>query len=104
MDSAQLRKLVKDGLQDAFGQRLRGVILYGSEVRGDAQPDSDIDFLVLLEDSTNHWQDTLTCINALYDLVLEIGRPIHAKPVDADLYELQQSPLHQMVRREGIPA
>lgn len=104
MDSAQLRKLVKDGLQDAFGKRLRGVILYGSEVRGEAQPDSDIDFLVLLEGPTDHWEDSLTCINALYDLVLEIERPIHAKPVDVALYELQQSPLHQMVRREGITA
>jgi predicted nucleotidyltransferase len=49
MERSELLRRVKIALQAAFGKRLRGVLLYGSEVRGTAEPDSDIDFLVLLE-------------------------------------------------------
>ena len=39
---------IKSCLQAVYGDRLRGVVLYGSEARGEATPDSDVDILVLL--------------------------------------------------------
>ncbi len=33
-----------------YGERLAGVVLFGSQARGDARADSDIDVLVLLSD------------------------------------------------------
>lgn len=62
-------------------------MLYGSEVRGDAGPDSDIDVLVLLESPVDYGKDLRTSIDALYDLVLALERPIDAKPVDAAAYD-----------------
>ncbi|MCK4627054.1 MAG: nucleotidyltransferase domain-containing protein [Phycisphaerae bacterium] len=102
METDKLLKRVKSLLQDAFGERLRGVILYGSEARGEAEPDSDIDFLVLLEGPVNHWNDSRTCIHSLYDLVLKLDRPIHAKPVDIRDYEAQEYPLYQNAKHEGV--
>jgi predicted nucleotidyltransferase len=102
MERSELLTRVKAALQEAFGDRLRGVILYGSEARGTAEPDSDIDFLVLLEGAADYWGDVRTCIHALYPLVLESGRPIHAKPVDIREYEAQVWPLYQSVKEEGI--
>jgi uncharacterized protein len=32
-----------------LGEKLEAVILYGSQARGDARPDSDIDILVVLK-------------------------------------------------------
>ena len=104
MNRKELLGRVKSALADAFGERLKGVILYGSEARGNADPDSDIDLLVLLESQTNYWDDVRKCVHTLYPLVLEIGRPIHAKPVAVDEYEQQLWPLYQAVKEEGIPA
>lgn len=39
-------------LQDAFGERLHFVGIQGSRARGEAQPDSDIDSVVLIENLT----------------------------------------------------
>jgi len=104
MNRTELLRRIKADLQDAFGERLKGVILYGSEARGNADPDSDIDLLVLLESQTNYWDDVRKCVHTLYPLVLETGRPIHAKPVAVDEYEQQLWPLYQAVKEEGIPA
>lgn len=95
-------KQIKSMLEAAFADRLRGVVLYGSEVRGEADPDSDIDLLVLLTGPVNEGEDSWTCIHALYPLVLELERPIHAKPTDISVYEAQEYPLYCNAKREGI--
>ncbi len=100
---AELLRRVKSSLTEAFGDRLRGVILYGSEARGTAEPDSDIDFLVLLEGPVEYWEEVHKIIRLLYPLVLEYGKPIHAKPADILEYNAQEWPLYQSVHEEGIP-
>ena len=104
MERSELLRRVKSILQDAFGPRLRGVILYGSEARGTADPDSDIDFLVLLEGPVDYWAEVERCIHVLYPLVLEIGRPIDATPADVHDYEVDRWPLYPEVKRNGVPA
>ena len=62
MERDELLKRMKAALAEAFGRRLRGVVLYGSEARGGAQPESDIDVLVLLDGPVDFGEDLRTCI------------------------------------------
>ena len=48
----------KRELQRIYGDRLKGVFLYGSRARGDAEPDSDVDVLVVL-DNWHHYADEI---------------------------------------------
>jgi uncharacterized protein len=93
---------VKEILVGAFGDRLKGIVLYGSEARRQADPQSDIDLLVLLAGPVDGHDDSWTCINSLYPLVLELERPIHALPVDYAEYEAQVFPLYRNAKEEGV--
>ena len=89
-------------LAEAFGSRLQGVVLYGSEARGTADPDSDADLLVLLRGPVALGKDLKITIDALYPLLLELERPIHALPVDAAAYAEGEFPLYRNARKEGV--
>ncbi len=102
MDRAELLTQAKSRLKEAFGERCRGLVLYGSEARGEAAPDSDVDLLVLLDGPVDLGDDLRTAIKALYDLVLEFERPIHAQPVDLKEYEAADFALYRNAKREGI--
>ncbi len=89
-------------LDEAFGDRLQGVVLYGSEARGTADPDSDADLLVLLRGPVALGNDLKTIIGALYPLQLDIERPIHALPVEAMVYAKGAFSLYRNARKEGV--
>ncbi len=93
---------IQSRLKSAFGSRLEGIVLYGSEARGEARPDSDIDILVLLQGPIRLWQDIETCVRAIYPLSLSIGRPISCKPVDVKQFQAGVCPLYEDAMREGI--
>jgi predicted nucleotidyltransferase len=104
MTKVQMLAEIKTRLQAAHGARLKGVILYGSRARGDAQPDSDCDLLVLLDGPIKLLADIHKNVEALYDLVLATGELIHAHPVDVKEYEAQEFLLYRLAKREGLVA
>ncbi|MCE5276404.1 MAG: nucleotidyltransferase domain-containing protein [Planctomycetaceae bacterium] len=95
---------IKKALGLAFGSRLTGVVLYGSEARGQSGPESDIDLLVLLKGPIDYGQDLQRCIDAVYDFSAALGRRISAKPADALEYETLDCPLYRAAHEEGVAA
>ena len=102
MSREELIKRIKSLLEAEYGERLKGVVLYGSEARGEAIADSDVDLLVLLGGPVDWGRETLKVIDLLYDTVLAIERPIHALPVDADDFRAGKYALYRTVKEEGL--
>ena len=44
---------LRSHFEQLYGDRLTQMVLYGSQARGDADPDSDIDVLVVLKGQVN---------------------------------------------------
>jgi uncharacterized protein len=53
-DLTDLLQQFRDELGIALGSNLDQVIMYGSRARGDEEPDSDLDILVVLRDSSHN--------------------------------------------------
>jgi predicted nucleotidyltransferase len=104
MTTDALLQEIRSRLAKAYGPHFRGVVLYGSVARGDDQPDSDIDIMVLLDHPAQTWQDVHTASEALFSLSLEIDKVIHVMAVDVHRYEESDAPLYSDARNEGVRA
>ena len=82
LDTRTLLARIKSRLQAVYGDRLRGVVLYGSEARREATPDSDVDILILLTGPVTLGRELRTIIEALYPLQREMDRVLEAFPLD----------------------
>ena len=102
MHPQELRRQLKQRLQEAFGDRLKGVILYGSEARGEAGEDSDVDVMALLEGPIRLWEDIGLGVEATYDLTLALGRPVHVQPTDAAEFEKGDFAIYRNAKAEGV--
>lgn len=96
---------LKDRLTLAYGERLHAVVLFGSEARGDARSDSDIDVLAVLKTLSGDYGDELERgLAAVYPVALRLGRRVSVKPLVREEYEHGDSPLLREVRRSGVAA
>ena len=102
MQGKELRRALQSALQGAFGSRLRGVVLYGSQARAEATVNSDVDVLVLLDEPVQLGADLDSIIHALYPLQLAVERPIHALPVGYETFEAAEFSLYRNAKREGV--
>ena len=102
LDKSVLLARIKSSLQAVYGDRLRGVVLYGSEARGEATPDSDVDILVLLAGPVALGRELHTIIEALYPLQLEMDRVLEAFPVDEADYLRGDYAWYRNAQKDGL--
>jgi predicted nucleotidyltransferase len=89
-------------LEDSYGDRLVKMVLFGSQARGDAQSDSDIDVLVVLKGEVNLGEEVEKTGNIVADLSLQNNEVISCLYMDEDQFLHRNGPLLRNIRKEGI--
>ncbi|MEB3337996.1 MAG: nucleotidyltransferase domain-containing protein [Leptolyngbyaceae bacterium] len=104
--NATLRPILtrlKNDLTDLYGDRLLHLTLFGSQARGDAEPDSDIDVLVVLKPPVNPGAEIKRTGKAIADLSLHHDVVISCLFMDQTHYQTRNGSLLRNIRKEGIP-
>ena len=78
------------------------VKLYGSEARGDARPDSDIDLLILVDKDDISTEDELNITDPLYKIELETGILINPFILPKKIWGKVVTPFYEHVMKEGV--
>ena len=101
-DALRLAEQLHRLLLETLGEPVR-VILFGSQARGEATTESDIDVLVLLPNLEKETLDLV--LDTAWEVGFEAGRVISVVPAAfEEMDKLSASPFFQAVQREGIPA
>ena len=91
----------KSAIEDAYGDRIERMVLYGSRARGDARPDSDYDIAVFLHGITNRVQEMYRLADIGTDILLDTGLHVHARPYRAGSYNDRTMLMHE-IRRDAV--
>jgi predicted nucleotidyltransferase len=95
---------LKAGLQLTYGQQLKGVYLFGSYARGEADQESDCDILVVLSDFERYAQEVDRTAELASDLSLKHGVTISLVFMREREWLRGENSFLSNVRDEAIPA
>ncbi len=103
IDIRKLLKELKEGLNRLYGERLKGLYLYGSYARGDYKEGSDLDVLLVLDDferapiELTRTDDLVGDLSLTYEITISLMFMREKDWLTAD------KPLLRNVRVEGVP-
>ena len=89
-------------LENHYGSQFKGLVLYGSVARDQADIASDIDLLVLLGKPFDYFRELRRIIDLLYPIQLDTNQLISAKPAPLDEFQDGSVQFYRNAKREGI--
>lgn len=95
---------LRQGLGRLYGDRLKGVYVFGSYARGDASVDSDLDILIVLDCVASYSDEIKRTSHLIAGLSLESGINLSRVFIPEREWEEGQTPFLLNVREEAVPA
>ena len=95
---------LRQHLETLYGDRLAKVVLYGSQARGDATINSDIDILVTLNSAFDYVTEVDRTTPFIADLCLDQEILISVAFAPDRHFSETQTPFFMNLRREGVLA
>ena len=89
-------------LEALYGERLDQIVLYGSQARGDANSESDIDVLIVLKEPFNSSAEIERTSEFTSNLCLDYNVVISRTFVSTEQFQYENGGFFRNVRREGI--
>jgi type I restriction enzyme S subunit len=105
--SSKIRSLMSEmrsGLASLYGPRLRGVYLYGSYARDEADRESDVDVLVVLDHVVHYADEVERTSHLISSLSLQSGVSISRVFVSEQDWSVHSTPFLDNVWDEAVPA
>ncbi len=103
----RIRKLIKElkeGLVHIYGDRLKGIYLYGSYARGDYVDGSDLDLLIVLQDYQRYGDEIERTSKLVGGLSLDYGITVSRVFMKESQWRYSDTPLLRNIHAEGLPA
>jgi predicted nucleotidyltransferase len=100
---ADLATDFKQQLTELYGSRFNKLILFGSYARGDFREDSDVDFMVVLNDEKVAGGREVSFVRKIMsNLSLEYNKLVSILPTNDIRFNESSLPFYKIVRKEGI--
>lgn len=100
-DLTSLLARLDKGLRSLYGERYRGLVLYGSYARGEADEGSDVDLLLLLEGEVDSAAEIIRAESVKWMPALDACYAVSIIPISVEDYRLPREPFIMNARKEG---
>jgi len=93
----------RESLQRTYGDRLRGVYLYGSAARDQLTPDSDIDIAVILDEIRSRFAEHERTGDLASQISLDNNTVVTFLLITQADFDEGLFTIHRVIKREGVP-
>ena len=93
---------VRSELEKLYGERLRGVYLYGSAARDQLTPDSDIDIAIVLDEIQSRFEEHERTSQLDSDVSLEYDTLVTFLFITEADFKEGLFTIHRVIKREGV--
>lgn len=98
----QLLEETSKALRQIYGNRLRGLYLFGSYATQKASPGSDVDVVIVLKDFRDYWEEVKRTSHVISALSLQYDISVSPIRLREDDWLHSDSPFLNNLRKEAI--